>query len=101
MTAAIKFAEILIVCIPGVEISSISCPDDPSPATDDLATLTFRRSPDPCDHPDDPSPHDLTEIPNKPPFLTRIQISKGMKRKFSSIFYRCPWFKQEQPNRLV
>ncbi|XP_042857013.1 uncharacterized protein LOC122243473, partial [Penaeus japonicus] len=69
----------------GMKIPSQSCPDDPNPATVDVATLRSCTSPDPCDLleepdlcdlPKLPSPHDLTEVPDKPSSLTPTQNSK-------------------------
>ncbi|XP_047470332.1 uncharacterized protein LOC125026006 [Penaeus chinensis] len=76
IAAPIKFAEVLIGCVPGVKIPNQSCPEDPSPATSDVATLTSCVSPDPCKPPEDPDlcdlpkppSCDLTNFPDKPTF---------------------------------
>jgi len=77
IAAPIKFAEVLIGCVPGVKIPNQSCPDDPSPATTDVATLTSCASPDLCEPPEEPdlcdlpklpSSCDLTDFPDKPTF---------------------------------
>ncbi|XP_037796535.1 uncharacterized protein LOC119591865 [Penaeus monodon] len=47
----------------GVKIPNQSCPDDPSPATTDVATLTSCASPDLCEPPEEP---DLCDLPNLP-----------------------------------
>ncbi|XP_037802989.1 uncharacterized protein LOC119597483 [Penaeus monodon] len=61
----------------GVKIPNQSCPDDPSPATTDVATLTSCASPDLCEPPEEPdlcdlpnlpSSCDLTDFPDKPTF---------------------------------
>ncbi|XP_047483744.1 uncharacterized protein LOC125035411 [Penaeus chinensis] len=60
----------------GVKIPNQSCPEDPSPATSDVATLTSCVSPDPCKPPEDPDlcdlpkppSCDLTNFPDKPTF---------------------------------